>query len=117
MAKFSGEIGFAITEEETINGLGTGVWVEHYVERHYYGDLVSNRKSLQSGEHLNDDINISNSVSIVADPFAHDHLFAIRYVKFRGTKWKATGVEVQYPRLILSIGGVYNAASQTTCST
>ena len=103
MAKFYGKIGYAITKETT-----PGVWVEEIVERSYYGDVIRNIRRLQGSENLNDDINVSNEISIVSDPFANENFHAIRYIEYMGTKWKVTNVEVQYPRLILSIGGVYN---------
>lgn len=104
MAKFSGVIGYGLTAETRL-----GVWEEQITERQYYGDLVRNTRRLQSSEHLNDDINIANEISIVADPFACQNFHAMRYVEFMGAKWKITNVEVQYPRLILTTGGVYNA--------
>ena len=104
MAKFYGTIGYGISEETT-----PGVWEDRIVERHYYGDLVRNTRRMQNSEHLNDNINISNEISIVADPYANENFQLMRYVTFMGTKWKITSVEVQYPRLILSIGDVYNA--------
>jgi hypothetical protein len=103
MAKFYGPIGYGVTTETV-----PGVWTEEIVEHNYYGDLLQNVRRLQSGDHLNDDINISNKISIVADPFAYANFHGIRYVEFMGTKWKVSEVEVQYPRLILTIGGVYN---------
>lgn len=103
MAKFYGVIGYAETAETT-----PGVWTEQITERNYYGDLIRNSRRLQTADQLNDDINISNEISIVADPFAYENFHSMRYVEFMGTKWKITNVEVQYPRLILSVGGVYN---------
>jgi len=103
MAKFYGPIGYAVTTETT-----PGVWTEEITEHFYYGDLLQNVRRLQSGDHLNDDINISNKISILADPFAYTNFHTIRYVEFMGTKWKVSEVDVQYPRLILTIGGVYN---------
>lgn len=105
MAKFYGEIGYADTVE-----VQPGVWDEQIVEkRSYFGDLVRNTRKLQnlSGS-TNDDINIANDISIVADPYAIQNFFKMRYVEFNGAKWKISNVEVQYPRLILSVGGVYN---------
>lgn len=104
MAKYYGTIGYGISEETT-----PGVWEDRIVERQYYGDLVRNTRRMQNSEHLNDNINISNEISIVADPYANENFHLMRYVTFMGTKWKITSVEVQYPRLILSIGDVYNA--------
>nr|WP_302637467.1 hypothetical protein [uncultured Clostridium sp.] len=84
------------------------MWVEQIVERSYYGDVIRNIRRLQSSENLNDDINVSNEISIVADAFANQNFHSMRYVEYMGTKWKVSSIEVKYPRLILSIGGVYN---------
>ena len=104
MAKFSGKIGFAVIEETK-----PGVWTECMVEYRYYGDLMRNTRRLQSSGNLNDNVTISNQISIVADPFAKENFHAMRYVELYGAKWKITSVEVQYPRLILELGDVYNA--------
>ena len=82
MAKFYGTIGYGISEETT-----PGVWEDRIVERHYYGDLVRNTRRMQNSEHLNDNINISNEISIVADPYANENFHLMRYVTFMGTKW------------------------------
>lgn len=103
MAKISGVIGYSTSFETA-----PGVWEPSIVERPYYGDLIKNTRRLQSTDKVNDDINISNEVSIVADPYAMTNFHTMRYVQFMGAKWKITNVEVQYPRLILSLGGLYN---------
>lgn len=103
MAKFFGSIGFAESIETS-----PGVWDEAITERNYYGDLSRNVRRLQSGDKVNDDVNVSNEISIVADPFANQNFHSMRYVEFMGAKWKINNVEVQYPRLILTIGGLYN---------
>lgn len=103
MPKFYGAVGYAKTVETS-----PGVSVEQITERNYYGDVIRNTRRLQSADKVNDDINISNEISIVADPYANDHFYAIRYVVFQGAKWKVSNVDVQYPRLILSLGGLYN---------
>ena len=103
MAKFYGAIGYAVTEETK-----PGVWMEKITERMYYGDLTRNTRKLQSTDQLNDNINVANEISIVADPFANENFHSMRYVEFMGAKWKITSIEVQYPRLILTVGGVYN---------
>lgn len=103
MNKFYGKIGYAISEETV-----PGIWVEQIVERSYYGDVIRNIRRLQSSENLNDNINVSNEISIVADAFANQNFHSMRYVEYMGTKWKVSSIEVKYPRLILSIGGVYN---------
>lgn len=103
MAKFYGKIGYANTVETK-----PGVYEEQIVERSYYGDLIRNSRRLQSADQVNDDINISNEISIVADPYATNNFHTMRYAVFMGTKWKISNVEVSYPRLILTLGGVYN---------
>lgn len=85
-----------------------GVSVETVTPRAYYGDVARNIRRLQTTENLNDDVQINNEFSIVADPYANENFHAIRYVEYMGTKWKVSAVEVRYPRLILNAGGVYN---------
>lgn len=104
MAKFYGSIGYVTTVETR-----PGVWEEQVAERNYSGDLLQNRHMVQNADQLNDNINIANEISIVADPYANGNFYAMRYVVFMGAKWKITNVRVAYPRLILTIGGVYNA--------
>ena len=103
MAKYYGLIGYAETVETA-----PGVWKEQITERVYYGDVIRNSRRLQPTEHLNDDINISNQISIVADPYAINNFHSMRYAEFMGAKWKVSDIEVQYPRLLLTLGGVYN---------
>ena len=105
MAKWFGNVGYDETIETPAN---SGVWVETITERPYYGDTIRNTRLLQSSGELNDNVNVSNQISIVADPFANQNFHAMRYAEFMGTKWKITNVEVQYPRLILTLGGIYN---------
>lgn len=103
MAKWSGFIGYAETVETT-----PGVWTDDIKERHYFGDITRNTKMAQSASQVNDNINISNIFSIVADPYASMNFHSMKYITFMGAKWKITNVEVQYPRLILTVGGLYN---------
>ena len=103
MAKIYGVIGYASQVEKA-----PGVWVEQITERTYYCELTRREWRNESSGNLNDNINISNEVSIIADPFACQNFHVIRYIVFNGVKWKVSSVEIQHPRLILSIGGVYN---------
>lgn len=103
MAKFFGKIGYAETKQTS-----PGVWEEEITEREYFGDITRNTRRLQSSGNLNDSIVVANEISIVADPFANQNFHAMRYVEFMGTKWKISNVEVQYPRLILTLGDQYN---------
>lgn len=103
MAKYFGLVGYAETVEYR-----PGEFREVLKEVPYYGDVLSNTRRLDPGEGVNDDIEVNNRFSIVADQYAYEHFFAIRYINWMGARWKVKTVEVQRPRLILSIGGVYN---------
>lgn len=103
MAKWFGKVGYAIPTEVT-----PGVWEDVITEYDYCGDINRNLDRLQSSEQLNDNVKIENEISIVADQFARQNFYAIRYVVYEGIKLKISSVQVSYPRLILSLGGVYN---------
>ena len=103
MAKFYDVIGFADTVETR-----PGVWTEQVTERMYYMELARNMRKLQASSQVNDDVNVANEVSVLADPYANQNFHTIRYVSFMGARWKVTNVEVLYPRLVLTVGGVYN---------
>lgn len=103
MAKFYGAIGYAVDKE-----VAPDVTVETPEEHFYKGDLLKNYRSLSASDELHDDVRISNQISIVADPYTLSHIFAMRYVKWMGVAWTISTVDVQPPRLILTLGGVYN---------
>ena len=103
MTKFFGKIGYAMTQETK-----PGVWMDQIMEREYYGDLLRNSYRFQTSDKVNDDVLIANEFSIIADSFAKDNFHLMKYIEFEGTKWKITNVEVRYPRLHLTVGGIYN---------
>lgn len=105
MAKFYGNVGYGETVE---NPAGSGKWVEEITEVPYYGDILTNTRQITENNKVNYDLSLSNSISIMADAYANEHFFAIRYVEWAGTKWVVHSVEVQRPRLILRLGGVWN---------
>ena len=105
MAKYYGSVGFNVSKESETS---PGDWISEIVERSYYGEVVRRRRSWKETSNLNDDITISNEISILADPYAYQNLGEIRYVTWHGTKWRVTNMDISYPRITLSIGGVYN---------
>lgn len=108
--KFYGPVGYGISEETS-----PGVWTDRIVERNYQGDVLKNYVSTSNGKSINDDINVNNSLSIISDPFAMQHFHTIKYVRWMGTEWKVSNVDAsQYPRLILTLGGVYNGETAAT---
>ena len=86
MAKFYGVIGYAVTEETE-----PGIYEERIVEKEHFGDVIRNTRRLSNVAKVNDDITISNQISIVADPFANNNFHSMRYVSFMGSKWKVSG--------------------------
>ena len=103
MAKWYGAIGYVETVETK-----PGVWVEQVTEHNHFGDMLPNIHKVQTTDQVVDDINIANKLSIVADPYAFSHYYSMRYAELNGARWKITNVEVKYPRLILTLGGVWN---------
>lgn len=103
MAKFHGKVGYVIPTKTS-----PGVYEEIVTEREYFGDIVKNTRGLQTANQVNDNVNISNEISIVADPYANENFHAIRYVEFMGSKWKVTNITVSFPRLVMAVGGLYN---------
>lgn len=103
MGKYYGKVGYAIPEEYS-----PGRWRDKMVERNYYGETQKDSIDVQQTNQTNDNLKISMNFSILADPFAYEHVGFIRYIEFMGTLWKVTKIEPKYPRIILSAGGVYN---------
>lgn len=106
MAKFFGYVGYGTNVETQ-----PGVWEDQIIERPYFGDVLRNTRKLDEGKTLNNDLSVGNSISIVADAYANEHFFAIRYIKWAGSLWTVSEVVVERPRLILRLGSVYNGPS------
>lgn len=104
MAKYYGKIGYGTDKETAVD-----VWEPDIIERPYFGDVIQMGHRWESGESINDNMRVTNKISIVADPFACQNFHLIRYVTWLGTKWKVTDISIEYPRILLTLGGVYNA--------
>lgn len=103
MTRYCGKVGYGVTVETA-----PGVHEDRIIEFEYYGDVVRNSLKIREGQSVNNDLTVSNSISIVADAYANANFSTIRYVEWAGAKWSVTEIEVQNPRLILRLGGVYN---------
>ena len=101
--RFYGNVGYRMTEE-----VKPGVWDAQIVERPYYGDVIRATRRLGSDNKVNNDLVIDNQVSIVSDPFSLEHFQNIIYVWWMGTPFKVSRVELEFPRLLLTIGDIYN---------
>lgn len=109
MARFFGKVGFGVPQETA-----PGVYSDVVTEFSFYGDVVRDARRLSEADKLNKDLSTSNSISIIADAWAHENYFAIRFVEWGGVAWTVTEVEVEFPRLILRLGEVYNGPRSTT---
>jgi hypothetical protein len=105
MARFNDKVGYGESVEDPPN---SGVWVDTITEYTYQGDVIRNSRRLENAEKINRDLAVGNSISIVADELANQNFFNIKYVRWAGVLWTVTTVEVRSPRLILSLGSVYN---------
>lgn len=105
MARFAGKVGYGVTLESPPD---SGVFLPAITERPYFGDVVRSGRRLRQGEALNKDLSMANTISIVADPYANENFTAIVYVEWMGKLWTVDTVVVEYPRLILYLGEVYN---------
>lgn len=108
MARFAGKVGFAISTE-----VRPSVWKNVITEKSYFGDVKQAMRQVETADKVNDDIDVSNLIEIVADAFASEHFHAIVYVEWAGKNWKVPSVEVRHPRLLLRLGGVYNGPTAT----
>lgn len=103
MARFSGVIGFTQTTETS-----PGIQTEGITERLYKGDIIKEARSYEGSAKVNTDLVITNRFSILADSFSYQNIGSMRYVVYLGTKWKIGSVDIEKPRIILTVNGVYN---------
>lgn len=112
MGKFTGRLGYLFQEETS-----PGVWEERVEEYECVGDIISANRKWEKGESFTDELNVSNRFSIVAAAFVTKNLAYMRYLKWMDVAWKITNADIQYPRIILTIGGVYNVPADRKTST
>ena len=103
MTRFYDRVGYALP-----GNLVNGVMTENIVERDHTGEVLLTMSSLEPSNKVNDDIRLQNRISIVADAFAQENFSFIKYVLWMGTRWTVNSVQVERPRLILMLGGVYH---------
>lgn len=110
--RFYGKIGFYEDSKEN----SIGVWSENINTRNYYGDILSDNRYWNQTETINDDLIIKNRLSILADSYAFKHFGAMRYVELYDQLWTIKNVEIKRPRIIITLGGVYNGPIGTSSS-
>lgn len=108
MAKYAGSVGYA-TQVET----SPGIWKSKITEMNVRGDIINQGVAYQQGEKINDDVNVQHRISIVMPPHSLPH-DQIKFVTLWGNAWEVNSIEIRRPRLILTLGGVYNGERETT---
>lgn len=101
--KFYGIVGYGHSVE-----VAKSVWDLQITEKSYYGDVVKNSVRQVEGEPILNDLSVGNSISLLADPYAFEHFFAMKYILWAGTYWTVSEVTELRPRLLVRLGGVYN---------
>lgn len=109
--RFYGKVGYGETVELDPT---RGIYGQKIIERNYTGDVIRDTRDLRETDKVNDDISVGNSISVVADAYANEHYFDMKYVVWNGSRWKVTEVEVQRPRLLLRLGGIWNGSTPET---
>lgn len=104
--KWFGQIAFAVQDETS-----PGVTEDLLIIRSYYGDVIKVNKSDENNQ-ITLNFKVRNRISVLADPFAMNTFHSIAYITFMGAKWRVSGVEVQYPRLLIDLGDVYKEEAE-----
>lgn len=101
--KVSGEIGYAKSIETT-----PGVYDDQITRKPFSGDLIQDTRKWESDQKVNDNLVLGNRVSILASSFARANLDFMKFVKIGESYWEISNIQIQYPRLFLTLGSVYN---------
>jgi hypothetical protein len=110
MARFTGLVGY-VTQEESV----PGVWSQSETPKMMKGDII--RQSITNGKgdrvadsgKVNDDVSLGHRVSLIGDAYAFANCFNMKWVQINGIKWSISSIEMQRPRIIVSLGGMWNA--------
>lgn len=108
MAKYAGLVGY-VTQEEKV----PGVWSTVADPKPMRGDIIRASASSQndgrlSSDKINKDVTLNHRVSLVGDAYAFGNYYNIKWIEIDGAKWEVSSVELQRPRLIVTVGGLWN---------
>lgn len=102
MTRFFGEVGYVTT---TRSG---GVSEYIATERQYYGNELRSLRYFRQGESILGEVSQQTRISVLADGYMLENYYDIRYLMKAGVAWTVSSVEVERPRLILTLGDRYN---------
>lgn len=102
--KYVGNIGFLSSNTEVTGGIAT----QPIISKRYFGEIITTSSRLQTQDKINPDVTINNSIAILLDGYLNNNLSNIVYVEFLNKKWSVSSIELRHPRVILSLGGLYN---------
>lgn len=106
--RFAGLVGYIETEETS-----PGIHLPVETTRKMRGDVLSAKtQNSQDGRttetSLYKDIRLSHRFSLVGDAYSFKNYMYLKWIIVEGHKWEVSSVEIQSPRLLISIGGLYN---------
>lgn len=104
--KFHGKIGFINPDSYTEKK--PGVYKPEVIEKSYFGEVLRHNRRNQDSGHQNDNVTLSNQISILSDMYLQENWGMIAYILWNNVRWKVSRIEVNYPRIILDLGEVYN---------
>ena len=82
----------------------------------YYGDVLRRSRRWDQATEVNDHLTLSDEINVIADSYILENLNYMRYVIYLGVKWKINYIEVNRPRIRLTLGGEYNGEQTATAS-
>lgn len=103
MARFAGLVGY-VTQEET----SPGIWSSVEKSVMMKGELIRQSSNNRDAGKVNSDITLNHRVSLMGDSYSFDNYYNIKWVMVDKVKWEVSSIEIQRPRLILAIGGLWN---------
>lgn len=102
MTRYSGLVGYGQQVE-----VEPGVWDTEDKEVMMKGDLLRQNANIQDSG-INDKVSLNHRVSLIGDAYAFDNYYNMKWVTVNGFKWAVSAIELQRPRLIVTLGGIWN---------
>lgn len=102
--RYSGKIGISETVETAPGVYGPF----NIVERPFRGRVLTLRRYVNDSGKINNDILITVKIEGLFDVHLRKNLDNIRYATYMGSKWEVAEVLPSYPKVVLTLGGLYH---------